>query len=181
MPKSRYSLGAMIMHWLIAIAVITNWQLAQQAEGLPRDQAGPLMDVHKALGMTILALTILRIIWRLTHDQPAMSAALKGWEVILAKIVHALFYIILISLPVLGWIGSSSFGGGIDMFGLFTLPPLPVANDRDAGGLIFSVHATMGTALILLVGLHILGALKHQFIDRNGELYRMLPFGTPKA
>lgn len=178
--QRRYSLGAMIFHWAIAIAVIWNWRIAENAHELEGPARGAMMDDHKALGIIILVLTVGRILWRLTHKRPEMQRSLAAWEVALAKVVHALFYILLVSLPLLGWIGSSLYGSGIDMFGLFEWPALPVAG-AEQGKTVFEVHETLGKAMLLLIALHILGALKHQFIDRNGELYRMLPFGTPKA
>ena len=181
MQQVRYSLGAILLHWAIAIAVIVNWRLASSAEGAPKEQAMTLMGTHKALGITVLALTILRIVWRLSHKQPPMSSALKQWEVTLAKTVHAIFYILLIALPLLGWIANSSFGRGVDMFGLFTIPPLPVANDPKMGGSIYDLHKLLGTSMLFLIALHILGALKHHFFDKNGEIYRMLPFGKVKG
>lgn len=177
MRQVRYSLGAILLHWAIAIAVIVNWRLASSAEGASKEQAMALMGTHKALGITILALTVLRILWRITHKQPPMSATLKQWEVTLAKTVHAIFYILLIALPLLGWIANSSFGKGIDMFGLFTIPPLPVANDPKMGGSIYDLHKLLGTSMLFLIALHVLGALKHHFLDKNGAIYRMLPFG----
>ncbi|RKF21151.1 cytochrome b [Altericroceibacterium spongiae] len=177
----RYSTGAIILHWAIAIAVITNWRLAEATEGASREVAMSLMGTHKALGITILFLTILRIAWRLTHTHPPMSASVKGWEVVVAKAVHALFYILLIALPLIGWVANSAFGRDIDMFGLFTIPALPVAGDPDMGGSLYDLHKLLGTTMLVLIALHILGALKHHILDRNGELYRMLPFGTPRG
>lgn len=179
--QRRYSIGAMIFHWVIAIAVIWNWRLVENAHELEGPARGAMMDDHKALGITILALTVGRIIWRLTHSRPELQNSLAAWEVALARVVHALFYILLIALPLLGWIGGSLYGGGIDWFGAFEVPALPLGKDAEAGKTVFSLHELLGKGMLILIALHILGALKHQFIDRNGELYRMLPFGTSKS
>ena len=173
--RNRYSTGAMIFHWLIAIGVIANWRIAEAAEHASQADAGAWMGTHKAIGISILVLTIGRLLWRFTHPVPPLPGA--AWERILARTVHVIFYVMLIGLPIGGWLASSYAGRDIDMFGLFNWPLLPVGADRDAAGSIMDLHAAGGQALILLVGLHILGALKHTFISRDGGLLRMLPFG----
>lgn len=181
MEQARYSAGAIILHWLIAIAVIVNWRIAEAGEHLEMAEKIEVMNRHKALGMTILALTILRVLWRLAQKPPALSSTLKPWEAMLARTVHLLFYVLLIGLPIGGWIANSAYGQGVDIFGLFTVPALPVPNNPDLGERIFGLHAAGGTVMLALIALHIVGALKHQFFDRDGNLYRMLPFGTLKG
>ena len=178
---TRYSTGAIILHWAIAIAVIVNWRLAESAENASRTAKAEIMADHMATGILILLLTVARLVWRLTHTQPSFPQDLRKWEAVLARIVHFVFYALLLGLPIMAWIGNSMYPAAIDMFGLFSIPALPVAENRGLGHELLEVHGSMGSILIYLVGLHILGALKHHFVDKNGELYRMLPFGTPKA
>ncbi|UVI38500.1 cytochrome b [Qipengyuania spongiae] len=176
--KSRYSIGSMVFHWLIAILVIWNWRLAANAEHAETGaQASALFADHKAIGITILVLTLGRIVWRLTHPMPALPGNYATWERVLARTTHAIFYILLILLPLGAWIANSMSGRSIDMFGLFTIPPLPVSANRELGHSIFEIHATCAMFMIYLVGLHILGALKHTFFDKDGGIFRMLPFG----
>ncbi len=177
----RYSGVAMLLHWTIAVAVIVNWRLAESAHEGPREAGASLMATHKALGMTILALTLVRIVWRLAHRPPPLAAHLKAWEKGLAHLTHATFYVLLIALPLGGWLANSMNGKPIDFFGLFAIPILPSGLNKDLAHTIFEVHATAGSIMIYLIGLHILGALKHTFWDKDGNLWRMLPFGTPKA
>jgi len=99
---------------------------------------------------------------------------------VLARVVHFVFYLLLIGLPLMGWLGSSMEGEAIDVFGAFTIPGLPVAANRGLGHEILEVHGTLGQIMLYLIVLHVLGALKHQFWDKDGNLYRMLPWGTPK-
>ncbi|GAB5350316.1 cytochrome b [Qipengyuania sp. 483] len=174
----RYSIGAMIFHWVIAVAVIVNWRLAENAHHAqsPADRSAIFAD-HKALGILILALTIGRLLWRWTHPVPPLPSDLAKWEKTLARIVHVVFYVLLIALPLGGWIANSLAGREIDMFGLFTIPALPVGGNPEAAKSIFSIHATGGSIFIYLIALHILGALKHTFFDKNGGIFRMLPFG----
>jgi cytochrome b561 len=164
-PALRHSRVVMLLHWLIAISVIVNWRLVEAGEHAPKAEREALMGNHFALGIVILLLAVLMIGWKLTHRSPPMASHLMSWEVALAKVTHTLFYILLIAMPVLGWVAMSSYGQGIDVFGLFIWPALPIAANPDLAGTIFDIVA---------------GALKHQFIDRDGNLYRMLPFGNPK-
>jgi cytochrome b561 len=175
--SGRYSAGAMILHWAIAIAVIANWQIAEKAEHLPEAEAYDVMVWHFQIGMTILVLTVLRIVWRLTHPRPPLGTHLKPWERFLAKAVHALFYVLLIALPLLGWIAMSGYKYAVPMFGLFEWPVLPLGFGEDTGHEILDVHASLGTAMLVLIALHVLGALKHTIFDRDDTLWKMLPFG----
>jgi cytochrome b561 len=181
MPPIRYSTGAILLHWAIAIAVIVNWRIAESAEHLPDATRGAVMANHMALGMTILLLTLLRLAWRITHTPPPYASSLKPWERGLARIVHAVFYVLLIGLPLGGWLATSFYGVGVNIWGLFTVPGLPVPTNEHLGHEIFHAHAFGGTVMLVLIALHVLGALKHQFFDRDGNIWRMLPWGTPKA
>ena len=173
----RYSVGAMIFHWLIAVAVIVNWRIAEAAEHAQMPEKGEIFANHKALGILILLLTLGRLAWRWTHPVPPLPSDLAKWEATLARAVHVIFYVLLIGLPLGGWLANSLAGREIDMFGLFTIPPLPVGENAGAAKAIFGLHATGGSIFIYLIALHILGALKHTFFDRNGGIFRMLPFG----
>lgn len=181
MQASRYSGVAMLFHWAIAIAVIVNWRIAEAGEHAEQAEKIAIMGTHKALGITILVLTLLRLVWRLMHRPPELASTLKPWERTLARTTHVAFYVLLIGLPLGGWLGQSFYGMGVDVFGLFTLPALPVSNNPDLGHEIFHAHAFGGTVLLALVALHILGALKHTFLDKDGNLFRMLPWGSPKG
>lgn len=179
--QHRYSLGAIILHWAIAIAVIVTWRFAESAEHASETEAAEIMSNHMALGMIILALTVLRLIWRWTHSQPPFPKDLARWEAVLARIVHFVFYVLLLALPLMGWVANSKYNAPVDIFGLFSIPALPLSRDEALGHELFEVHGTLGTIMIYLIGLHILGALKHHFIDKNGELFRMLPFRRSKS
>ena len=177
LARRRYTRTAMAFHWLIAVLVIVNWRLVENAEHATGAARGALMNNHKALGITILLLSLARLAWKLRHPGPPFPAHYKAWEKGLARTVHFTFYVLLIGLPLGGWLANSLVGRSIDAFGLFTIPNLPVGLDQMLGKQIFDLHATGGTALLLLIALHITGALKHTLFDRDGELFRMLPFG----
>lgn len=175
--RRRYSGVAMAFHWAIAILVIMNWRIVEAAEELDGALRSEVMNYHKAWGILILLLTLGRLGWRLAHPVPPMPSHYAGWERKLAKTVHVVFYVLLIGLPLGGWVANSLTGRTIDFFGMFTIPALPVGANKELGGQIFDLHATGANILLLLVGLHILGVIKHLVIDRDGELFRMLPFG----
>jgi cytochrome b561 len=177
----RYSGVAMLLHWLIAILVIMNWRIAETAEHLDGPVKAEVFGYHKAWGMLILVLTLVRLGWRIAHKPPPLASTLKAWERTLARITHTVFYILLIGLPLGGWLANSLGGKPISFFGMFDIPALPVGTNKELAGSIFDAHAAGGTILLLLIALHILGALKHTAFDKDGNLWRMLPFGTPKA
>lgn len=178
----RYPAVAMLLHWLIAVGVIAQWRIAVAAENASSEQAGrEIMSHHFSLGATLLVLALLRLAWRLVQGNPPLAAHLSAWERWLAKATHTLFYVLLIAMPLAGWLAFSKFGSSVDVWGLFALPPLPVAEDPEGAEQIFSLHAAAGIALLIVTAIHILGTLKHTLLDRDGNLFRMLPFGTPKA
>jgi cytochrome b561 len=139
------------------------------------------------LGITVLLLTLARLGWRLTHRPPAISPHLKPWERRLARVVHWGFYVILLALPLSGWAMVSASKlitvFPIDMFGLFNWPALsfltnlPADQMKSTHDLLEDAHHLMAKIVVYgLVPLHVLGALKHQFIDKDNELARMIPF-----
>ncbi|MFB0613313.1 cytochrome b [Aurantiacibacter poecillastricola] len=178
MSQARgYSAVAMIFHWTIAVLVILNWRLAENAEHASREQAMAIFADHKAIGITILVLTLGRLAWRLTHKWPPLPSNYAGWEKMLARTTHVIFYILLVGLPLGGWLANSFNGREVEYFGLFTIPALPVGENEGLADSIYDVHSLGGQIIIYLVALHILGALKHTFIDKDGGIARMLPFG----
>ena len=178
----RYPGAAMLLHWLIAAGVIAQWRIAEAAEHAQTEEAGgAIMSNHFALGLVLLVLVLLRLMVRTVRPNPPLAEHLAGWERALSKTIHTLFYALLIAMPIAGWIALSMFDAPIDLWGLVTVPALPLEENKDAAEAIFSAHATAGTVLLGLAVLHILGTLKHTLIDRDGNLFRMLPLGTPKA
>lgn len=173
--QQRYTKVASSLHWLIAIAVLTNIGLAMLTEGLPRETRGPLMGIHKALGITILGLTLLRILWRFGHKAPPLPSSVKNWERVLSRAVHFLFYLLLIALPLSGWMMSSAADRPINFFGLFMLPSI-AAPDEALADAMHARHEVLGLTMVALAVLHIAAALKHQFVNRDGLIGRMNPF-----
>jgi len=171
----RYTKVAIWLHWLIGLAVIANIGLAMLTEDMPREAHRAAMGIHKALGMAILALTVLRILWRLTHKAPPLPASMRTWERWTSGLVHFLFYVLLILLPLSGWVWMSAADRPIDFFGLFTIPSI-VAPSDEVADVLHDRHETLGLMMLALVALHFLAALKHQFVDRDRLFSRMNPF-----
>lgn len=178
----RYSIGAIVLHWLIAALIALNYAAAWVSESLPKDAAAQVMASHKAIGMTVLALTVIRILWRVTHTPPPFPDTLHRWEVLLARAAHGVLYLLMLGVPLAGWVMHSTYMGGqpIPAFGGFAWPGLPLAQDKGAAETFAEVHEVLATAMLALAALHVLGALKHQFVDRNGTLGRM-GIGRPMA
>ena len=179
--KRRYSKGAMLFHWVIAALVIYNWWIAEQAGDLEGPARGALMGTHKAIGITILVLTLGRIAWRLTHRLPPLPSNYGGWEKVLARGTHLVFYVLLVAMPLGGWAASSLSERPVDYFGLFTVPMLPLGQNEGLAESIYGLHELGGKAMLILVVLHVLGALKHTFVDKDGGIFRMLPFGKVRG
>lgn len=177
--QARYSSGAMLFHWVIAVLVIVNWQLAEYAEPLEGAARTVYIGPHTAIGVSILVLTVLRLVWRLTHKPPPMPDSMASWERVLAKTVHVIFYVMLIGLPIGGWLAGSYAHIPVDYFGLFTIPTLPVEKNYEIAASIMDQHTTGGKVVLVLVALHVLGALKHTFFDKVGGIKRMLPGSGP--
>jgi cytochrome b561 len=169
----KYSKGAIVLHWLIGGLIIANIAFAMLP--LPKPVHEFLMGLHLSFGIIILFLAFLRIIWRLTHKPPAKPADLSGWEMLLSRVVHFLFYALMLLVPLSGWIWMTAEGYPVDMFGLFTMPNLPVEKSKELADAMHDRHELLGLITLGLVVLHIIGALKHQFADRLPFIQRMWP------
>jgi cytochrome b561 len=172
----RYSKVAILFHWLIAILVIANFVLASIAEDLPRAAQAAYMTPHKAIGVTILALSLGRLFWRLGHKPPPLPEAIPAWQAGLGRLVHILFYFLIIAVPLSGWLMASAHPKAppVDFFGLFDAT-MPIAKDEGLAGVAHDAHEILTKPLFLLILLHIIAALKHQFADRLPFIQRMWP------
>lgn len=178
-PSARYSRGAVVLHWLIAVLIVLNFAAAWVAEDMPKEQAMQVMGNHKAIGITVLLLTLARIAWRLTHRPPPLSSDLAAWEVALAKVTHVLLYILMLGIPLGGWATHSAWFGGqpVSLFGLINWPGLPLTQDKALGETLGEAHGAFAWAMLVLLALHVAGALKHRVIDRNPNAIRRMWFG----
>ncbi len=176
--NSRYTHGAITLHWLIAALIIANYVVVNMAEGAASEaEDRQLMGLHFSIGMSVLIFSVLRIVWRVTHPRPPFDPGLKSWEVLLARITHGLFYFLMIALPFAGWAMVSAHGApGVGVFGMFEIPGLPIANTEANQDLFHELHEMFAGAMFFLFLLHVLAALKHQFVDKDTTLSSMIPF-----
>jgi cytochrome b561 len=173
---TKYSKTAIALHWVIAILVVTNVTLASMSEDLPRAAKAAYMNPHKAIGVSILMLSLFRLFWRLGHKPPAMPDAITGWQAKLGKIVHALFYFLILAVPLSGWVMSSMHPQAppVSFFGLFDIT-LPFGKNESVAGVGHEAHEILTKPLVILIFLHVIAALKHQFADRVPFIQRMWP------
>lgn len=173
--RSRYSRAAIWLHWIIALAIIGQFVGMEYGETLAKGDpfAGTLYMLHKSTGITILVLTLLRLLIRVRRGFLPLPAHMVSWEVVLARMTHAGFYGLMLLMPLSGWIFAVSAKRGLDWFGLFAIPPLPLDGLKD---LAHQFHEIGAWALIALFVLHVLGALKHHYLDRDDVAARMVPF-----
>jgi cytochrome b561 len=168
------------LHWIIVILIINQWLIAERAESLPLGLAKlQALGWHKSFGMTILALAIIRLIWRLMNPTPTLAAETKPWERVLAHLSHFLLYGLIFAMPVTGWLMSSAKNYSVSWFNLFQFPNL-VGKSDSIFETTHDLHHLLFKVLVVVAALHVAGALKHHFIDRNDVLKRMLPFGGVK-
>jgi cytochrome b561 len=173
---SRYSKTAMLLHWIIAILIVTNVALYFVAESYPEAQRGAYMLPHMSIGITVLGLSLIRLFWRLGHKPPALSSELASWEVLSSKSVHFIFYFLIIAIPLTGWLMVSAHPKAppVSFFGLFEIN-LPFGKSKALSGIGHEGHEILGKGLYGVFALHVIGALKHQFADRMPFIQRMWP------
>ncbi len=174
-----YTTVAKVLHWLLALALVGIFGVGLYMVGLPfSPQKLKLINWHKWAGITILVLSVLRLLWRLTHRPPALparvQAAMPGWQRLAHHATHGLLYVLFLAVPLLGWAYSSAAGFPIVWFGVLPLPDF-VGVDKALAEAIKPWHAAAAFTLAALVLLHVAAVIKHQFLDRDGMLNRMLP------
>ncbi len=176
--NTKYSYGSVtkFLHWLIFFLVL-GMLLAGFFMDDIGDKAikGQVVMMHKLIGMTILMLMIFRLFWAFMNPKPQLPNGSQRWERIAEHVGHGLLYLLLIVMPLSGWLMSSAAGKPPTFFNLFAMPmPGVVGNDtlKHLGG---TLHEVFAWAIIAIVGLHILAALKHHFVEKDNILLRMLP------
>jgi cytochrome b561 len=170
----RYTGTAIALHWLLAVALLGSWSVGFYMSGLPFSPARlKLYNWHKWAGITILLLSALRLAWRLTH-RPPPDGPMPRWQARAAHAAHGLLYGLFFAVPLAGWAYSSAAGFPVVWFGVLPLPDL-VSPNRELADTLKQVHQLLAYLLAATVLLHVAGALKHQFIDKDGLLSRMRP------
>lgn len=179
LDSPRYTRTAMLLHWLLGIALVTVFGVGLYMADLPfSPQRLKLYNWHKWAGVSILMLSLLRLLWRITNRPPAlpqaMASAMPSWQHEAHHATHHLFYVLFFAVPLIGWAYSSAAGFPIVFLGLWQLPDFVPVSPELAESL-KPLHEISAYAMVGLVVVHVAAALKHQFIDRDGLLLRMLP------
>ncbi|MFZ3087073.1 MAG: cytochrome b [Methylotenera sp.] len=193
-PSTRYTKTAIVLHGLIALGIFAmfalGWYMSELPKEAPKQSAFDLFDLgiytwqlaegvsprnfyfnlHKSVGVTLLALIAFRVLWRITHRPPAMLSSYKAWERKLATGTHHLLYLLMVAVPVSGLIMAASSKYGVKWFGINFIAGLDNKGLRE---LFQEVHEVVGVILLALIILHIVGALKHKFIDKDETMKRM--------
>ena len=171
---TRYTATAIAPHWLLAMGLLGSFLLGLYMADLPLSpQRLKLFNWHKWAGITILALSALRLVWRLTH-RPPEDVPMPAWQVRTAHATHTLLYLLFFAVPLVGWAYSSAAGFPIVVFGVLPLPDfVPVS--KALAEAIKPWHEWLAWAMALLVLAHTAAALKHHFVDRDQLLGRMWP------
>lgn len=175
----RYTRVAIGLHWGIAALVLFNLFLGLGNDALPRDWQ--IMPVHKAVGIAVLFLSIIRLAWRLGHRPPPPDATIAPLARIAASVSHWAFYALLIVVPLTGWlmVSGAETRRPLPFFWLFDIPYLPVG--KAMGGLGHDAHGLLGLLMLGLVILHVAAALWHHLVRRDTVLARMVPGLRPRA
>ncbi|WP_420428910.1 cytochrome b [Algiphilus sp.] len=172
---ARYGLVAQGLHWLTAFGLVGSFVLGFIMVELAFSPLQLKMySWHKWLGVCIWLLVLLRLLWRWWRRPPALPASTPPWQRRAAHVTHAGLYLLLVLIPVTGWLMSSAMGFQTVVFGVVPLPDLLVKNEV-LGDRLAVLHSVLNKTLLALIVLHVAAALKHQFIDRDGLLWRMLP------
>lgn len=166
----------MLLHWLIALLIIASFALGVTMTDIPGITPTKLkyFSWHKWLGVTILGFVCLRLLWRLVHAAPAYPAGMAAWQQKSASGLHSLLYLLMLAIPLSGYFYSLAAGVPVVYLGLVALPVL-IGPDPELKVLLKTVHYALNMTLLIAVGLHVVAAMKHHFIDRDGIFKRILP------
>lgn len=192
--NTRYTKTAIILHWLIAFAIFAmfalGWYMADIPKDAPKQLAFDLFDLgiytwqlaeeasprtfyfnfHKSLGITIFALIVLRILWRISHKPPAMLSSYKAYERKLATGAHHLLYLLMVAVPVTGVIMSLYSKYGLMWFGIHLMDGL---DNKDLRETFVEAHELIGIVMLIIIVIHVIGAIKHKLIDKDDTMKRM--------
>lgn len=173
--QQAYGWVSIGLHWLTALAVFGLFPLGLYMTGLTYYDPlyKTLPHIHKSIGVLLFIVVVLRLGWRFANPHPRPLPTHAAWERAIARLTHALLYLLLVAVPIAGYLISTADGRPVEVFGLFAVPATitSIPEQEDTAG---DIHLGLASALMALVALHLAGALKHHFIDRDTTLRRML-------
>lgn len=175
--KQRYSATAISFHWLIALLIVVGFYIGWIMTDIPGFTPSKLkyFSWHKWIGVTVFVLAAIRLAWRLTHRAPPMPAGMPTVQKFAAEAAHVMLYVLMFVIPASGYLYSSAAGIQVVYLGIVPLPTL-IGPDAALKVVLKTIHIWLDYTLLALVIVHTLAALKHQLVDRDGLLARMIPF-----
>ena len=172
---ASYTGIAIGLHWLVAFAILGSFSVGLYMADLTLSpQKLKLYSWHKWAGVTIFLFVLLRLGWRVFHRPPDLPAGMPRWQRSAAEITHVLLYVLMVAIPLSGWLMSSAKGFQTVWFGVLPLPDLLDKNEG-LGDALKQLHMVLNFCMAGLVVAHLGAALKHHFIDRDDVLIRMIP------
>lgn len=179
--RTTYTKVAIALHWVIAAAIILQILGGLQMEDLKGGEKFAAFQTHKSLGLTILMLSVARLLWRIANPPPALPDGMKAWEIAAAKFTHVAFYFLMIGIPIGGWviISTSPYNIATHWWGLFEWPRLPLGDlpfRKALNELAKSGHSAAAWGVVVLLGIHVGAVLKHMFVNNDDVASRMIPF-----
>ncbi|SFR56137.1 cytochrome b [Thiomicrospira sp. ALE5] len=177
----HYGIVQQVLHWTLAIAIIALFALGLWMVNLnyfsPYYRSAP--DLHRSIGVLVVTAMMIRLAWKAVNPKVIPLSSHRSWEKWLAGLIHSLFYLLVLALGISGYMITTANGQPLHVFNWFSLPAIDfgIRYQEDIAG---DLHEVLAWSLMALAGLHFLGALKHQFIDRDNTLSRMLPFVKQK-
>jgi len=177
--ERRYGIVAQLLHWVVVALVAIQFALGITAHNLPFSPTKlGVLAWHKSFGLLILGLIVLRLGWRLYSPPPTLPATMPSWQQYAARLSHGLFYVLLLTMPLVGWASSSAANLTVSVFGWFQLPNL-TAPDKELAKTLVSTHIVMSWILLANIVLHASAALWHHLVNKDDVLRRMLPLSHP--
>ncbi|MCG5078928.1 cytochrome b [Paraburkholderia tagetis] len=172
-----YTRTAIAFHWILAALIVCGFSLGWVMVRIPGITPDKLryFSWHKWVGVTVFVLAVLRLLWRASHAVPALPAGMSAWQRGAAHAVHALLYVLMITIPVTGYLYSMAANVPVVYLGTIELPRI-IGPDPVLKVVFRTVHIALNYGLLALVSIHIAAAIKHQWHDRDRLLSRMLPF-----
>ncbi len=170
----KFGIVTKFLHWSLALLFLGQFVWLYESGLYPNSDPAHLKYIllHKSFGVLILGVVLTMLLWRIINTRPTWPNTMPLREQVLAKLTHRLIYLVMILMPVSGYLMSCYAGYGVKFFGM-ALPVL-VGKDEGLGQFFFDMHERLAYLILILVSLHTLGALKHHFIDKNDILRRML-------
>jgi cytochrome b561 len=180
MTPNRYTHTAIALHWLMAVLLIALFAVGVYMHELPLSpQKLQIYSWHKWAGVSLFLLVLVRLAWRIGHRPPALPSTMPGWQRNAAHGLHLLLYLLMVAIPLSGWLMSSAKGFQTVWFAVLPLPDL-IGKDKEMGNFLQEVHSILNFSLLVLVIAHAAAALKHHLREKDDVLSRMLPFIQPK-